>query len=455
MAAVDAAIASGAADPDRLGVGGWSYVGILTDWTIYQTSRFKAAIAGAGLANALAGYGTDQYQYEYETELGLPWKNTANWIKLSKPFLEADKIKTPTLFLCGEVDWNVPLIQSEQMYQALRRLGVPTALVVYPGESHGIRVPSYQKDRYERYVAWYDRFLKPAPAAAPPEVEATSFLGQPLVAPAIPEEQKKTLEENLAKANANYAKDPDNPDNLIWVGRRLGSLGRYREAIALFSRGVQKFPEDIRFLRYRGHRYITVREPDQAIADLDKADGLIRARGLKDAPELDGAPAPAGPLPSTLFFNVYYHLGLAHYLKADYAAAEKAYRECLRVSETSPDSVVASSRWLYATLRHAGKTQEAAALLASLPKDPKVGESSAYKDLLALYKGEKTPEQVLVGATDPLNHPTLGYGVADWYLVGGHKDKALALMREVLRGPQWAAFGFAASEAELARSKTP
>ena len=208
MAAVDAAVAQGAADPDRLGVGGWSYGGILTDWTIYQTNRFKAAIAGAGIANALAGYGTDHYQYEYEAELGLPWKTTSAWLKLSKPFLEADKIKTPTLFLCGEVDWNVPLINSEQMYQALRRLGVPSELVVYPGESHGIRVPTYQKDRLERYVAWYDRFLKPAAAATSAAVEATSFLGQPLVSPAVPDEQRATLEANLAKANAHYVKDP-------------------------------------------------------------------------------------------------------------------------------------------------------------------------------------------------------------------------------------------------------
>jgi dipeptidyl aminopeptidase/acylaminoacyl peptidase len=348
MAAVDAAVAQGAADPDRLGVGGWSYGGILTDWTIYQTTRFKAATSGAGIANALAGYGTDHYQYEYEAELGLPWKNTAAWLKVSKPFLEADKIKTPTLFLCGEVDWNVPLIHSEQMYQALRRLGVPTELVVYPGESHGIRVPSYQKDRLERYVAWFDKYLKPASAAKATlsgPVEATSFLGKPLVSPPLTDEQKKPLEENLAKATADYAREPENPDHLIWVGRRLGYLGRYREAIDMFSRGVQKWPEDFRFLRFRGHRYITVREPKQAVADLQKADELIRAKGLKDAVEPDGVASPPGTTPSTLFFNVYYHLGLAHYLLGDYAAAEKAYRECLRHSQTSPDSIIATSRW--------------------------------------------------------------------------------------------------------------
>lgn len=459
MAAVDGAVALGAADPDRLGVGGWSYGGILTDWTIYQTSRFRAAVSGASIANAMAGYGTDHYQWEYEVELGFPWQNTEGWLKLSRPFLQADKIKTPTLFLCGEIDWNVPLIHSEQMYQALRRLGVPTELVVYPGQSHGITKPTYQKDRLERYLAWYDRYLKPIPAtgaatatAAGP-VEATSFLGQPLVATPLTEAQRKPLEDNLAKATALYAKDPDNPENLIWVGRRLGYLGRFREAIDIFSRGVAKWPQDIRFLRFRGHRYVSVREPAKAVADLQKADEIIRARGLKDETEPDGVPGPPGSTLSTLFFNVYYHLGLAHYLQADYPAAEKAYRECLRHSQTSPDSVIATSRWLYATLRHAGKTQEAAQLLASLPKDTKVGESTGYKELLQLYAGEKTAEQVLLGATDGINHPTVGYGVADFWLVSGQKEKALELMREVVRGPQWGAFGFAAAEAELARNR--
>jgi dipeptidyl aminopeptidase/acylaminoacyl peptidase/tetratricopeptide (TPR) repeat protein len=452
MAAVDGAIALGAADPDRLGVGGWSYGGILTDWTIYRTTHFKAATSGAGLANALAGYGTDHYQWEYEIELGFPWKNVEGWTKLSRPFLEADKIKTPTLLLCGEVDWNVPLIHSEQMYQALRRLGVPTELVVYPGESHSIKVPSYQKDRFERYLTWFGKYLKPAPEVTAPAVEATSFLGQPLASPAVPEDQRKTLEENLAKANAEYAKDPQNPENLIWVGRRLSSLSRFQEAVTAYSRGVVQFPEDVRFLRFRGHRYITLRQPDKAIADLSKADELIRAKGLKDAPE----PDTPGPVPATatnaLFFNVYYHLGLAHYLKGDFASAEKAYRECLRVSQasSSPDNVTATTRWLYATLRHLGKTDEAAKLVASFAAK---GSGSGYEDLLLLYKGERTADQVLRNATSDLAHPTLGYGVADWHLVNGRKEDALALLREVVRGPQWAAFGYAAAEAELSRQR--
>jgi dipeptidyl aminopeptidase/acylaminoacyl peptidase len=158
MAAVDEAIRMGVADPDRLGVGGWSYGGILTNYVITKTDRFKAAISGASEANYLANYGVDHYQYEWEVELGLPWENTELWLRLS-PFFQVGKVRTPTLWMCGQEDWNVPLINSEQMYQALRRLGVPTELVVYPGQTHRIRVPSYQVDRYERYLAWYDRYV--------------------------------------------------------------------------------------------------------------------------------------------------------------------------------------------------------------------------------------------------------------------------------------------------------
>lgn len=164
LAAVDFAVAQGVADPDRLGVGGWSYGGILTDQVIAHDQRFKAAISGAGIGNALAGYGTDQYVREYEAELGTPWQNTAAYLRVSYPFLHADRIVTPTLFLCGDKDFNVPLLNSEQMYQALRSLGRETQLVIYPGEYHEIRKPSYQRDRLQRYVDWYDRHLKTPPS---------------------------------------------------------------------------------------------------------------------------------------------------------------------------------------------------------------------------------------------------------------------------------------------------
>ncbi len=165
LGAVDDAVRRGIADPDRLGVGGWSYGGMLTNYVIAQDGRFAAATSGAGISNILAGYGTDQYVREYEAELGKPWKNPEAWAKVSFPFLHADRIKTPTLFLCGQSDFNVPLLNSEQMYQALRSLGVPTQLVIYPGQYHGLRKPSYLRDRYERYVAWYDKWVKPGKKA--------------------------------------------------------------------------------------------------------------------------------------------------------------------------------------------------------------------------------------------------------------------------------------------------
>ncbi len=159
LAAVDDAVARGLADPDRLAVAGWSYGGMSTNYLIASTTRFKAAVSGASISNVLAGYGTDQYIRDYENELGSPWAHPEVWQKLSYPFLHADKIKTPTLFLCGESDYNVPLLNSEQMYQALRTLGVPTELVIYPGQFHGLRKPSYILDRYQRYLGWFAKYL--------------------------------------------------------------------------------------------------------------------------------------------------------------------------------------------------------------------------------------------------------------------------------------------------------
>ena len=145
---VDDAVGRGLADPDKLGVGGWSYGGMSTNYLIASTTRFKAATSGASISNVFAGYGTDQYIRDYENELGTPWSQPEVWSRISYPFLHADRIKTPTLFLCGESDFNVPLLNSQQMYQALRSLGVPTELVIYPGQFHGLRKPSYLLDRY-------------------------------------------------------------------------------------------------------------------------------------------------------------------------------------------------------------------------------------------------------------------------------------------------------------------
>ena len=163
LGAIDNVVAKGIADSSRLGIGGWSYGGILTNYTIATTTRFKVASSGAGSALQLSLYGVDQYILQLDNELGQPWKknNYEKYLKLSYPFLHADRIKTPTQFMTGEKDFNVPAIGSEQMYQALRSQDIPTELLVYPGQYHGFTQPSFIKDRFERYYQWFGKYLKP------------------------------------------------------------------------------------------------------------------------------------------------------------------------------------------------------------------------------------------------------------------------------------------------------
>jgi dipeptidyl aminopeptidase/acylaminoacyl peptidase len=162
LGAADHLTKAGVIDGSNLGIGGWSYGGILTDYTIASDTRFKAACSGAGSALQLSLVGVDQYITQFENELGFPWqgKNIEKYLKISYPYLKAERIKTPTLFLTGEKDFNVPAIGSEQMYQALRSLGIPTELIVYPGQFHGITNPAYQKDRFERYNSWFDKHIR-------------------------------------------------------------------------------------------------------------------------------------------------------------------------------------------------------------------------------------------------------------------------------------------------------
>lgn len=162
IGAAEELIRRGIADENKLGIGGWSYGGITTNYTIATTPRFKAAVSGAGSSLQLTMYGTDQYITQYETELGAPWKAPQKWINLSYPFFHADRIKTPTLFMAAQNDFNVPVAGAEQMYMALRSLGLPTELVIYPGQNHGLTVPSYIKDRWERHIRWYNKYLNGA-----------------------------------------------------------------------------------------------------------------------------------------------------------------------------------------------------------------------------------------------------------------------------------------------------
>jgi dipeptidyl aminopeptidase/acylaminoacyl peptidase len=159
-AGITHAIDSGVADPTRIGVVGWSYGGILTNYMIASDPRIRAAVSGAGVANVLATFGVDQYVREYLFELGTPWENFDTWRKLAYPFLHPERITAPTLFQCASEDDNVPCVGAEQMYQVLKTRGVPTRLIVYPGENHGLEVPSYLVHRMRSNLAWFDRWLR-------------------------------------------------------------------------------------------------------------------------------------------------------------------------------------------------------------------------------------------------------------------------------------------------------
>lgn len=450
QAAVDAVVAMGIADPDRLGVGGWSYGGILTDYVVTKTQRFKAAISGASAANFLAGYGTDHYQYAYEVELGLPWRARDTWLKLSSSFFDVEKITTPILYMCGQLDMNVPLLNTEQLYQAVRRIGkAPTELVIYPEQWHGIETPSLQKDRDERYLAWYGRYLKPRGAlAGAPKAEATSLLGRPLYATPPGAEAKKKMEDDLAKATAEFVKNPDSPAAIVWLGRRTAYLGRFREAIDIYTRGIAKFPRDAALLRHRGHRYISVREFDKAVADLSRAAALVQGR--PDQPEPSSA---AGGPAGSLQFNVWYHLGLAHFLKGEFMEAYKAYRECLKVSKGNDENLAAATDWAVLTLRKLGNDAEAKRLLEPITAAMKVVENRAYLNRLLMYKGVYSPEDLLRTGGGAVDLATYGFAVGQEYLLRGEKDKARLVFERVTAGPQWPAFGYIGAEAELARMK--
>jgi tetratricopeptide (TPR) repeat protein len=292
----------------------------------------------------------------------------------------------------------------------------------------------------------------PPPAVPPPpldDVEAVSLLGQPLVAPELPAEVLRDREAKLAAAKADAEARPNDPEALIWLGRRTAYLGRYREAIAIFTRGAARFPEDARFLRHRGHRYISIRRFDRAEADLEQAARLVAGR--PDEVEPDGLPNAAGIPTSTLQSNIWYHLGLARYLQGDFAGALEAYRACLEVSK-NPDMQVATRQWLYLTLRRLGRDAEASQVLEPVRMDLEILENQAYHKLLLMERGEIPAASLLAAeGSGDLDPATLGYGIGAWTLAEGRREEALRIFRHVVETGPWSAFGAIAAEAELAR----
>jgi tetratricopeptide (TPR) repeat protein len=278
------------------------------------------------------------------------------------------------------------------------------------------------------------------------KAEATSLDGKPLYRdPLITAEERPKLEENLKKAEADYARDPKSADHIIWLGRRLGYLHRYHEAIDAFSKGVELYPQDARFYRFRGHRYISVRDFDKAVSDLTRAAELIRGKADEEEPSGVGGRA------STLHFNVWYHLGLAHYLKGDFAKAIPAYLECMKAS-ADDESKVATSDWLYMTYRRNGDAAAAAKVLEPIREGMPIEENTAYYQRLLMYKGLVKPESVLnPEKAEPLQVATQGYGVANWHLYNGDMAKAREVLEKVVAVGYWPAFGHIAAEVELQR----
>ena len=287
-------------------------------------------------------------------------------------------------------------------------------------------------------------------AALPSGAEALSLLGDPLEPAPLDSARHAEFTSNLDAARADLESDPGNADAMIWVGRRLAYLGHYRDAIDVYTDGIAAHPNDARFLRHRGHRWITVRELDRAIEDLSAAARLIE--GTEDEVEPDGLPNARGIPTSTLHFNIWYHLALAHYLKGEFDEARRAWESCMDVS-TNDDARVATAHWLYMTLRRLGEAGEATAVVAPFGPETEVIENGSYLQLVRMYRGETTPEELLGPAGDvSLESATLGYGVGNWHFYGGDEEGALEIFRRIVDGrAQWPAFGYIAAEAELAR----
>lgn len=291
------------------------------------------------------------------------------------------------------------------------------------------------------------------PPSAGGKPETMSLLGVPLYVVELAPAAKKVAEENLEKARQAYAKAPDSADAIVWLGRRAAVAGHVREAIDAFTRGIAKFPADARFYRHRGHRYVTVREFDKAIADLTKASQIIA--GKPDEPEPSTAD-PAVMSSESLHYAIYYHLGLAHYLKGDFARALPVYRQCLAVAkgaQGNDNQIVGASDWLYMTLRRLDRPAEAAQILEPIVAGMKVKDGQQYYDRLMMYKGLKSPDALLAAGGDAVSAATLAYGVANWNLYNGRTVEAKALFERIITGPNWMPFGFIAAEAELARMK--
>lgn len=289
-----------------------------------------------------------------------------------------------------------------------------------------------------------------APTEAPEPEPVPVVNVDSLLAPTFSDSTRAKLEADLRAAESTLAANPDDADALIWVGRRQGYLADFRGAVQTFTKGIERFPSDARFYRHRGHRYITLREPAKAIADFTNAARLIA--GQDDVVEPDGQPNARGIPTSTLQFNIWYHLGLAHHLRGEWNDAAYAYERCLAVSK-NPDALVATSYWMYLTLRRAGELERANLVAARITPSTEVIENAAYLRLLQYFQGVIPRDSVVNAAGDAVGDATVAYGLALFDMLEGRDTTAAPFERIVNGAGSRAAFGYIAAEAELGRRR--
>jgi tetratricopeptide (TPR) repeat protein len=361
------------------------------------------------------------------------------------------QLGVPVQFTSASTDANIPM-----------SLGIPALAVGHGGRGtaeHSLTESYEDGPRGYRGPQWLlllAAALDRAPAGRatlPPGFQAVSFLGDTLREFPLSPAARARAEQQLAEARAAFERAPENPDSIVWLGRRLGYLGRIREAIEVYTRGIALHPGNPWLYRHRGHRYITVRELDEAIADFERARALVAGR--PDQVEPDGQPNALNQPIGTLHSNIMYHLGLAYYLKGQFSRAIPIYRAEL-ASAHNDDRRVSTAHWLYMALRRLGRANEAARLLAPIGRDMQVIENEAYHRLLLLYQGILPADSVLAmtpAGEMSVTDATAAYGIGNWHLYNGRVPAAREIFRRIVAGGQWGAFGYIAAEAELARQR--
>ncbi|MGD9252990.1 MAG: DPP IV N-terminal domain-containing protein [Holophagae bacterium] len=429
-------------DSERIASWGWSGGGSMTLNALFRYPELYCV----GMAVAFVA---DQRLYDtiyQERYMGLPEDNEAGY-REGSPVNHAKHLTGDLLLIHGTGDDNVHYQNLELLVNELVAHGKPFQMMAYPNRSHSLSEgKGTTMHLYTLLTDFLLEHLAPGPRGTPAaaEPEAYSLSGTPLYAPSPRPEALAAFE----AAETSWEASPDDPDAIIWYGRRAAYLGRYREAISIFSLGVERFPSDARFYRHRGHRYVSTRQLENAVADLEHAAWLIEDSA--DQVEPDGMPNARGIPVSTLHTNIWYHLGLAYYLQGSYGKAQEAYHAGLAAT-TNDDMRVAFSHWLWMTLRRLDRHDEAAAVVAAIDPALDIIENDVYHRLCLLYAGRLDEAKLNSEAADGPSNAALAYGLANWALVNGRTAAGREQLEAIVAGDGWAAFGHIAAEADLAR----